>query len=160
MPNVRKPKPPLSAWIVEQRNRQTPIWKSEELARRLGVSDSTVRGWEAGRSVSEPNLVAMERLFGVEAPGRDQSSPDDVAAALDRQTDVFRELIRETQRRAGAAERRADLLERLVVSLLEPAARQAASPAALRVMEEWGRAALANMPSPQPENHQVGSGEG
>lgn len=81
MPPVRKPKSPVSAWIVEQRTRQE--WKSEELARRLSVSDSTVRGWEAGRSVSDPNLRAMERLFGVQAPGTKETGQADVVGLVD-----------------------------------------------------------------------------
>jgi transcriptional regulator with XRE-family HTH domain len=64
MPAVRKPKSALSAWVVEQRNRQDPAWKSEELARRLGVAESTVRGWESGRTISPANLVALEGVPG------------------------------------------------------------------------------------------------
>lgn len=89
----RKPKSALSLWIVEQREAQPTEdgkgWTSGQLADKLGVSDSTVRGWEAGRSVSSDNLAQLERLFGVEAPGRDE--PNDgqalVAAAIRDQTD-------------------------------------------------------------------------
>jgi hypothetical protein len=73
MPPVRKPKSAVSAWIVEQRNRQDPAWKSEELARRLGVAESTVRGWESGRTISrcEPGRArAAVRRRGARAGER------------------------------------------------------------------------------------------
>lgn len=79
---MRKPKAPLAAWIVAQRKAQIPPWKAEELAARLGLSDSTVRGWESGRSVSPDNLDALERLFGLQAPGRDQQSGDALVGAI------------------------------------------------------------------------------
>jgi transcriptional regulator with XRE-family HTH domain len=63
---VRNPKTPLGAWIVEQRKARD--WKSEELARQLGVADSTVRSWESGRAISADNLARLERLLGVQAP--------------------------------------------------------------------------------------------
>src|SRR3954452_18382300 len=97
MPPVRKPKSPVSAWIVEQRKRHDPAWKSEELARRLGVAESTVRGWESGRTVSGDNLAALERLFGVESPGAraDQAADGDVARAIRDQTEIMRQLVEE-----------------------------------------------------------------
>lgn len=75
------------------------------------------------------------------------------------QTEVYRAMVEQFQRQADAAEARADLLERLVIGLLAPAARATADPQALRVLEEWGQAALASMLSPQPEgNPASGSG--
>lgn len=80
MPTVRKPKAPLSAWIVEQRKRLG--WKSEELAARLDVAESTVRGWESGRSVSADSLARMERAFGVQAPGTNEPGAGDPAGLM------------------------------------------------------------------------------
>jgi transcriptional regulator with XRE-family HTH domain len=88
MQGVRKPKTPTAAWIVENRRRLG--WKSEELAQRLDVSDSTVRGWESGRSVSADNLDRLEREFGRTAPGRDE--PDgDLATAIRELTAYLRQ---------------------------------------------------------------------
>lgn len=149
----RTDKPPFSAWLTAQRSKRG--WKAGEVARRLRdmgypAEESTYRTWEAGRRPSSDTIAALERMFESAAPVEREGSSD-VAAAIDRQTEVFRELLRETQREADEAKRRADLLERVVVSLLAPAARATADPRALRAMEEWGLAALANMPSPRPE---------
>jgi transcriptional regulator with XRE-family HTH domain len=62
---VRNPKTPLGAWIVEQRKARD--WKSEELARQLGVADSTVRSWEARRTAEEERGVIAEILARLEA---------------------------------------------------------------------------------------------
>lgn len=89
---MRKPKAPLAAWIVEQRKARE--WKSEELAARLGVSDSTVRSWESGRAVSADNLAQMERLFGLAAPDGDRYvGQDALVAAIDRQTAAIDRLV-------------------------------------------------------------------
>ena len=42
--------------------------KPTEVAQRLGVAETTVRGWEAGRSIAPDNVAALEALFGVPAP--------------------------------------------------------------------------------------------
>ena len=98
---MRKPKTPLAAWIIEHRKAQDPVategqgWKTGELARRLGVGDSTVRGWESGRNVGEENLDALERLFRLQAPGRDAATPDQAAliAAVNRQAAATEALV-------------------------------------------------------------------
>lgn len=100
---MRTPKKPLSAWIVTNREAQPTEdgkgWTSGELARRLGVSDSTVRGWEAGRSVSEGNLELMERLFGVTAPGHEE--PSDLAAMLQAQNAYLSRITVALEKLAG-----------------------------------------------------------
>lgn len=94
----RTPKPPLADWIVTNREAQpTPDgkgWTSDELADRVGVARSTVRGWEIGRPVSLPNLAALERLFGKTAPG-EAGPPDqsDLAAAIREQTTMLSEVL-------------------------------------------------------------------
>lgn len=107
----RTPKAPLPLWIVENREAQPSEdgkgWTSGELAARLGVADSTVRGWETGRSVSEDNIRAMERLFGTQAPGHDEPSSGDpqLVAALLEQAAAIRDLVEELRlSRAGQVE--------------------------------------------------------
>lgn len=113
MPIVRKPKTPVAAWIVEQR--KALGWKSEELAARLGVSESAVRGWESNRPVSSDNLAALERLYGVVAPGQDESSEGDVAAAI-------REQAASNDRLAKAMETQAEAFTTLAASIDRAAA--------------------------------------
>jgi transcriptional regulator with XRE-family HTH domain len=91
-------KPPVAAWIAQERRRQG--WKAGDLAERLAtigvqVSEQTIRVWEsnADRKPSPGNLDALERLFGSQAPERPAGDDNAVAAAIDRQTEVLRELI-------------------------------------------------------------------
>jgi transcriptional regulator with XRE-family HTH domain len=157
MPPVRKPKSAVSAWIVEQRNRQDPAWKSEELARRLGVAESTVRGWESGRTISDANLIALERLFGVEAPGgrADQPGGGDVAAAIDRQTDVMRELLDEFRASRLDRERLQSLADAVRVLVLREQAVGAGDPA----LDAYLRGeASSRLPSPTPDPRTTGGG--
>lgn len=68
-----------------QRKAQPPDgWKSEELAQRAGVSDSTVRGWESGRPIKPENLDRLEQLFGVEFEGH-VPDQDALITVLERQ---------------------------------------------------------------------------
>lgn len=145
MSPVRKPKPPVSAWIVEQRNRLG--WKSEELARRLGVADPTVRGWEAGRSPGGSNLVALERLFGVEAPGRGQTATGDlgdVAAAL-------LQVVQAQQETNKLLSGRLDALEELVRALVAPLGDEADREHAL----EWAQSERASRRSRRQAAHRA-----
>ncbi len=116
---MRAPKKPLSAWIVTNREAQPTDdgkgWTSGDLARRLGVSDSTVRGWEAGRSVSEGNLELMERLFGVTAPGHDEAGDQAlVAAAINRQTEAVDRQTEAIDRQTKAITEQMMMLERML----------------------------------------------
>src|SRR5688500_6031728 len=87
------PKAPVKAWIVAQR--EAKGWEAWDLAEKLGVSYSTVRGWEAasGGKPNARNIQRLETLFGITAPG----SPDAlgqvdltaVVAAIDPQTDAL-----------------------------------------------------------------------
>lgn len=105
-----RPRTPLAAWIREQR--QAREWKSEEVARRLGVAESTVRSWESGRTISDDNLDALERLFGQEAPGHEASAPDvgALAVAIEAQTAAITDLVEALRPVAGPlAQQVADL---------------------------------------------------
>jgi len=64
--------------------------KPTEVAQRLGVAETTVRGWEAGRSIAPDNVAALEALFGTPAP--DQATA--VAGENDLLT-AIRELVEE-----------------------------------------------------------------
>jgi transcriptional regulator with XRE-family HTH domain len=108
VPDVRKPKSPLAAWIVDQRKRLG--WKSEELAARLDVAESTVRGWESGRSVSAESITRLERAFGVEAPGSHDSTGGDVAGAI-------REQAASNDRLAEAMQAQAEAFTTLAASI-------------------------------------------
>lgn len=151
----------VAAWITVLRGDRT----QGELAR--DISETT--GWSVDRSrVSRYERAALpvgrdvlaklsEYAAKRDLPAYDPTPPapvltgeEDIAAAIREQTVVFEKLIQETQREANEAKRRADLLERLVVSLLAPAVEASPDPAAIRVMREWGEAALANMTSRLP----------
>jgi transcriptional regulator with XRE-family HTH domain len=99
---VAQPKSPLKRWIVEQR--EAKGWEAWDLAEKLGVTYSTVRGWEAasGGNPAPKNIEVMERLFGVTSPitSGAAANGDAVAAAIERQT--------------AALDRQTDMLERML----------------------------------------------
>ena len=128
---MRKPKSPVAAWIVEQRKARG--WKSEELAQRLDVAESTVRSWESGRGVSPDNIDRLERLFGVEAPGDGQAYGGDVAAAIRDQT----ARMEAVQREQTAAIREMTGLMAQIVTLLATQQTQG-SPELDRLFREAG----------------------
>jgi hypothetical protein len=68
LPAVRRPKPPLAAWLIRKRKERE--WKPGDIASRLDVAEVTVRGWESGRNIRAESIESLERLFGEEAPGR------------------------------------------------------------------------------------------
>ena len=43
--------------------------KPADVARAVGVSEDTVRGWEAGRGIGPASIAALEELFGESSPG-------------------------------------------------------------------------------------------
>lgn len=92
---ARRPKAPLAAWIVEQR--KAKALKPADLAARLGVAETTIRGWETGRGVSAENVASLERLFGVAAP--DAPPPADMAALVAAMTNLVDELRADRQSR-------------------------------------------------------------
>lgn len=114
-----RPKSPIKAWIVEQRKAHG--WKSDELAQRLDVSESTVRGWEAasGGQPKAENIDALERVFGVTFSGRDEPPGDQAAivAAVREQTEAIREQTAMIERNVASINRNANATEQLVIAL-------------------------------------------
>lgn len=45
--------------------RQQKKWSRDEAARRLGVANSTYRGWETGARVPADSLMQLSKVFGV-----------------------------------------------------------------------------------------------
>lgn len=80
---MRKPrtaKPAMSLWLADNTDRLglTPA----DVAVRVGVSESTVRGWEAGRSIGSASVAALERMFGLDAPEHEGAAGDQNALVL------------------------------------------------------------------------------
>lgn len=63
---MRKPKPPVNAWLIAQRKARG--WKPADVARYVDVAEPTVRGWESGRSIRDDMIDRLERTFGTTAP--------------------------------------------------------------------------------------------
>lgn len=87
---MRRPKPATSVWLIEERNKAK--MKPLDVAEAIDVAESTVRGWEAGRSIKSDNRRALERLFGVEAPAESVPPEDlrDLIAVLSALVDELR----------------------------------------------------------------------
>ncbi len=108
---MRKPKPPVSEWIIRERKRMG--WKPLDISDRLKAAgyeaeESTVQVWEAGRSPSATNIEGLERLFGSTAP-REREDQGDLAAviaaqtvAIGRQTDVLERVLALLEGRGGS----------------------------------------------------------
>lgn len=92
---ARHLKTPLQLWIADERKArgETP----GDLARLTGVTEDTARGWESRGAPSEDALAVLERHFGKPAPRERGAvgSGGDVAAAIDRQSEIMRELVEE-----------------------------------------------------------------
>ena len=57
--------------------------KPADVARAVGVSEDTVRGWEAGRGIGPASLAALEDLFGETATAGSASyATGDLTAAI------------------------------------------------------------------------------
>jgi transcriptional regulator with XRE-family HTH domain len=69
-------------WLID--HRKAAKLKTPDIARIAGVSDDTVRGWEAGRGIGPDGLAKLEEHFGESAPGGPEDSGD-LAAALNAQ---------------------------------------------------------------------------
>lgn len=129
-----RPKPPTAAWIQRERHRLG--LKPGELVTRLSaqgveVTEQTIRVWESNsdRRPSPYNLEALERVFGSTAPETAAGDMGDVAAAIDRQTEVIKELVAELR-----------------------FARAIPDPADERMIEDWARARGYLPPEPDPED--------
>lgn len=93
---TRRPKPPQSTWLIEQRKRRG--WRPEDVADRLDVAVATIRGWESGRGIGPDSMTRLEMLFGVQSPAVGQAGQPDLAAAL---TALVEELRAMRQEREG-----------------------------------------------------------
>ncbi len=62
----QKTKPALALWVI--RHRKALSMKPPDVAKAVGASADTVRGWETGRGIGPDFLHALETLFGEEAP--------------------------------------------------------------------------------------------
>lgn len=114
-----RPKPAIAAWIARERHRLG--MKPADLVTRLNamgvqVSEQTIRVWEsnADRKPSAYNLENLERIFGSQAPVERHAANGDTAAAIDRQTDVLRLLVEETQKARVAQETTAQAVAEMV----------------------------------------------
>lgn len=117
---MRKPrtaKAAVNLWLIDNSDRLG--LKPADVARRIDVSETTVRGWEAGRSVGAGSLYKLEQLFGTEAPVP-HDTPGDIAALVDAITDLVSEL---RQTRLEQAEWNAGVQEvvRALAARLAPA---------------------------------------
>jgi transcriptional regulator with XRE-family HTH domain len=107
---VRRPKPPLAAWLIRKRKERE--WKPGDIASRLDVAEVTVRGWESGRNIRAESIESLERLFGEEAPGRGDAeggagsaATSELVAALRDQTAALRDLVDALRDEHGQAHR-------------------------------------------------------
>lgn len=64
-------------------------WSQVELARRLGVSPSTVANWERGAAYPKKKLGKVEQVLGISLEDEPEAPPDPLPPGL-------RERIRET----------------------------------------------------------------
>lgn len=126
---TRRPKPPQTQWLIEQRKRRG--WKPEDVASRMDVAVPTVRGWESGRGIGPDSITRLEALFGVSAPGHSEQAGSDLAAAI---MALTRELQAAREERAAVA-RRLDEMEAVLDGLVERARRDGGGlPSPLRTL--------------------------
>lgn len=77
----RATKPALSLWLIDHRKKLG--MKPADVARAVGVSEDTVRGWEAGRGIGPASRLGLTELFGESAPdGGGDYATADLAAAI------------------------------------------------------------------------------
>jgi transcriptional regulator with XRE-family HTH domain len=123
----------FARWLIEQR--KAAKLSTEELAARVGVSDATLRGWEAGRMPSLGNATSVARVLRSEPPARLQSD-DPFIEAVREQTQAINDLVaeireeRERGQDAAAAMLRA--AEALLGTRLPPVDATSREPAAPR----------------------------
>lgn len=109
MRKARAEKAPINLWLIDQTRHRG--WRVEDVATRLDVSPSTVRGWEAGRSISPDNIARLEVVFGVKAPTTGSAGSDTPTAEL---VALMARQVEAAERQAIAQERTANLLEQLI----------------------------------------------
>jgi transcriptional regulator with XRE-family HTH domain len=89
---MAKSKTAFARWLIEQR--KAAELSTEELAARVGVSDATLRGREAGRMPSLGNATSVARVLRSEPPARPQSD-DPFIEAVREQTQAINDLVAE-----------------------------------------------------------------
>lgn len=100
----RTAKPALSLWLIDHRKAAT--MKPADVARAVGVSEDTVRGWEAGRGIGPDSLPALEELFGEPAPAAGTGyAGGDLAAAITALVGELQQWRTEDRERIAALER-------------------------------------------------------
>lgn len=117
-------KPALSDWLIEHRKAKRLPGSSEgltvlDVAKLVGRSEATVRGWEAGRppkADSQP-IRLLEQLYGASAPGDDEDTG--LVAALNRQSEAIEALVGLLAPLVEQQDRRLAVLEPVVARLAE-----------------------------------------
>ena len=112
----RTAKPALSLWVIDNRKRLG--WKPADVAARVGVTEDTVRGWEAGRGMSEDARLALEQAFGVPAPVGDREPTSELVSALREQTAEIGRLADGVEALLASRDRDLESLARTLAGLL------------------------------------------
>lgn len=105
----RRDKTPIQLWVLDNRKRLKE--ESSDLAKLVGVTTDTARGWESRGRPSEDAIRILERHFDVAAPvagaSGDTPAPADLSdlyAKLDAQADAINELAAQVKRLADRSE--------------------------------------------------------
>lgn len=85
---------PVAAWM--RRERLERGWTTHDVAERIGITEPSYRGYEAGPRVSAPVRRALEKLYKKAAPSPQAQQPSDIAdlvVALREQTAAINALV-------------------------------------------------------------------
>lgn len=101
-------KHPVALWLIDGRNALDPALKPIDVARELGVDETTVRRWESARAGSTKNLPspehveALEAILGTASPERAAPALEaSVLEAVNRQTRLLETFISEQRDQYG-----------------------------------------------------------
>ena len=144
---ARKPKPPISLWLAEQRKAHHET--VEDVARIVDRVPATIRGWEAGRPPQgdDASVTVLERHWGSIAPKTEM--PADLATALMEQARVI-------QAQVDAIDRQTEMLARVLERLTDADARQREIEAVTDEQEFRVLERLATMLQHRSEERRVG----
>lgn len=90
------------------RRRQALGMRQEDLARKLGVSKSSVANWESGKHFPKRKLGAVEAVLGISLDGEPEPEPD-----------ILPEGLRDEIREGASTPERAAYIETLVEAALK-----------------------------------------